>query len=138
MPTSKELAISMEDRPGTLGKVCRALADRGVNILAFQSIPTEGKSLFRVVVDNLTTAKTILDTERLAYTEVEVAQVKLPHRLGQLAHAASRLGDANININYAYCGIEPGTNAPLLIFGVAEVAQAVVILDQTAAAAAGT
>ena len=138
MPTSKELAISMEDRPGTLGKVCRALADRGVNILAFQSIPTEGKSLFRVLVDNLTTAKTILDTERLAYTEVEVAQVKLPHRLGQLAHAASRLGDANININYAYCGIEPGTNAPLLIFGVAEVAQAVVILDQTAAAAAGT
>ena len=138
MPASKELAISMEDRPGTLGKVCRALADRGVNILAFQSIPTEGKSLFRVLVDNLTTAKTILDTERLAYTEVEVAQVKLPHRLGQLAHAASRLGDANININYAYCGIEPGTNAPLLIFGVAEVAQAVVILDQTAAAAAGT
>ncbi len=138
MPTSKEFTIRMEDQPGTLGKACRALADRGVNILAFQSIPSEGKSLVRFVADNPTTAKTVLDTERLNYTEAEVAQVKLPHRPGELARAASRLGDANININYAYCGVEPGTNTPLLIFGVSEVGRAVTILDQTAAAAAGT
>ncbi len=138
MPTAKEFAIHMEDRPGTLGKVCRALADRGVNIVAFQSIPSERKSLVRIVVDNPTTAKAVLDAERLTFTEAEVAQVKLPHRPGELARAASRLGDANININYAYCGVEPSTNAPVLIFGVAEVGRAVTILDQTAAAAAGT
>ena len=138
MPTAKEFALRMEDRPGTLGKVCRALADRGVNILAFQSFPSGGgESLVRLVVDNPTTAKTVLDTQRLSYTEAEVAQVKLPHRPGELARAASRLGDANININYAYCGVEPVTNVPLLVFGVAEVGRAVTILDQTAAAAAG-
>ena len=137
MPTTKEFAVLMEDRPGTLGKVCRALADRGVNILAFQSFPIGGKSLTRYVVDNPTAAKTVLDTERLTYTEEEVAQVKLPHRPGELARAASRLGEANININYTYCGLESGTNAPLVIFGVAEVSRAVAILEQ-AAAAAGT
>ncbi len=135
MPTTKEFAIRMEDRPGTLGKLCRALADRGVNILAFQSIPFEGKSLVRLVVDNPTTAKTVIDSEKLTCTEAEVAQVKLAHRPGELARAASRLGEANININYAYVGIEPGTNAPLLIFGVADVARAVAILEQAAAAA---
>ncbi len=138
MPTSKEFAIRMEDRPGTLGKLCRALADGGVNILAFQSFPSEGKSLVRLVVDNPTTAKTVLDNQRLTYTEAEVARVKLAHRPGELAGAASRLGDANVNINYAYCGVEPGTNAPLLIFGIAEVGRAATILDQAAAAAAGT
>ena len=138
MPTSKEFTIRMEDRPGTLGRVCRALADRGVNILAFQSFATGGESLFRFVVDNPATAKTLLDTERLTYTEAEVAVVKLSHRPGQLAQAASRLGDANININYAYCGLEAGTNVPLLIFGVAEAGRAATILDQAAAAAAGT
>jgi len=136
MPTSKEFAIRMEDRPGILGKFCRALADRGVNILAFQSVPFEGKSLVRLVVDNPATAKTVIDSEQLACTETEVAQVKLPHRPGELARAASRLGEANININYAYVGVEPGTNAPLLIFGVAEVARAVAILEQATAAAA--
>ena len=138
MPTAKEFAIHMEDRPGTLGKFCRTLADRGVNILAFQSFPSEGKSLFHIVVDNPTTAKTVLDTERLTYTEVEVAQVKLPHRPGELARAASRLGEANININYAYGGIEPSTNTPFVVFGVAEAGRAATVLDQAAAAAAGT
>ena len=137
MPTSKEFAIRMEDRPGTLGKVCRALADRAVNILAFQSFPTGKESLVRFVVDNPTTAKSVLDAQRLSYTEAEVAQVKLPHRPGELARAASRLGDANININYAYGGVEPGTNVPLVFFGVVEVGRAVAILDQVAAAAAG-
>ncbi len=137
MPTTKEFTIRMEDRPGTLGKACRALADRGVNILAFQSFPSEGQSLVRFVVDNPTTTKTVLDTQRLSYTEAEVASIKLSHRPGELARAASRLGEANININYAYCGVEPGTNAPLLIFGVAEAARAATILDQ-AAAGAGT
>ena len=135
MPRSREFAIRTEDRPGTLGRLCKALADRGVNILAFQSFPFQGKSLVRLVVDNADTAKTVLDRESMTYTEGEVAQVTLPHRPGELARAASRLGEANININYAYCGIEPGTNAPVLIFGVAETAQAAAILEQAAATA---
>ncbi len=136
MPKTKEFTVQMEDRPGTLGKFSRALADRGVNILAFQSFPSEGKSLVRLVVDNPTTAKTVIEGQRLTHTEAEVAQIKLPHRPGELARAASRLGEANININYAYVGIEPGTNTPLLFFGVADVARAVSALDEISARAA--
>jgi hypothetical protein len=135
MPKTKEFSIRMEDEPGTLGKICRALADAKVNILAFQSIPWEKNSLVRLVVDNPTTAKSVLDTQKLKYTEAEVAEVRLPHRPGELARAASQLGEAEININYAYCGIEPGRNEPLLIFGVADVGRAVKILDKAAAAA---
>jgi hypothetical protein len=130
MPKSKEFSLVIEDRPGTLGKLCRALADRGINILAFQTFGTST----RLVVDNPTTAKTVLDGEPYSYTEAEVAQVKLLHRPGELARVASRLGEASININYAYGGLEAGTNAPLIIFGVAEVGKAVTILDQAAAA----
>jgi hypothetical protein len=138
MPASREFAIRLDDRPGILGKVCRALADRGVNILAFQSFPSEGKNLVHILVDNPTTAKTVLDSERLSYTEAEVAQVKLPHRAGELARAASRLGEADININYAYCGVDPVTNTSLVIFGVAQVGKAAAILEQNAAAVAGS
>jgi hypothetical protein len=136
MPVSKELTIRMEDRPGTLGKVCRALADKEVNILAFESIPSEGVSLVRLVVDNQATAKKVLDAERVKYTETDVAQVELANRPGELARAAAKLGDANININYAYGGVDPTTAAPLLIFGVAEVAQAARILDEAVPKAA--
>ena len=137
MPRAKELNLRLEDRPGTLGKISQALADRGMNILAFHSFPFEGKSLVRLVVDNLATAKTVLDSQKVAYSEAEVAQVSLPNRTGELARAASRLGEANININYAYTGVDLATNKPLLFFGVNDVSRAVEILDQAAAAARG-
>jgi len=138
MPTAKELNVQMEDRPGALGKLCRALADRGVNILAFQAASDERRTQVHIVTDNPIVAKSVLESQGLAFTEVEVVQAKLPHRPGELARAASRLGEANINIYYAYGGVDPGTNAPFLIFGVgvAEVGRAVAILDKAAAAAA--
>jgi hypothetical protein len=134
MPIIKELTIRLEDQPGTLGKVCRALADKKVNIVAFQSIPSEGRGLVRFVVDNSATAKKVLDNEGLSYEETNVAQARLAHRPGELARAASRLGEADINIDYAYCGVDPRMNHPLLIFGVKDAGQAAVILDRAAAA----
>lgn len=136
MPTSREFTVRMEDRPGALGKLRKALADRKVNILAFQSSPFEGQSAVRLVVDDPVAANKVLDAEGLPYTEAEVAQVRLQHAPGELGRAASRLGEAQMNINYAYSGIEPGTNAPLLIFGVAHAAQAAAILEKVSAQAA--
>lgn len=137
MPTVKEINIQLENQPGTLARVCKALADRKVNIVAFQASTAERRSQVHLIVDNLSAAKTVLDGEGLTYTEADVARVALPNRPGELARVASQLGEANININYAYGGVEPGTNAPLLFFGVAEVARAAKLLDQFAAAAAG-
>lgn len=136
MPITKQFTVDMIDQPGTLGTFCRALADRGVNILAFSSFPLSGKSTVRFVVDNPTTAKTAMDGLGTTYTETQVAQVKLPHTPGELARAASKLGEASINIDYVYGGVEPGTNVPLLIFGVADVTKAASILDEVAAKAA--
>src|SRR2546429_5886802 len=47
MPTAKEFTLTMDDRPGTLGKICRALSERNVNIIAAQSFPVAGKSTTR-------------------------------------------------------------------------------------------
>jgi len=139
MPTAKEFTIRLEDRPGTLGKLCQTLGEQDINILAYQQFPHEkGKGSVRLVVDNPDKAKAVLDRYRTDYTETEVAQVKLAHRPGELGRAASRLGDSGININYGYCGTESNTNATLLIFGVAEVGKAMKILEQAAAAAATT
>ena len=135
MPTTTELTIRLEDRPGTLGRVCHALADHKVNIVAFQAARAEGSAVVRLVVDNTATARKALDNEGVDYQETEVAQVKCPSRPGELARVASRLGDAEMNINYAYSGVDPSTSTPVIIFGVAEAGQAAVILDRTAAAA---
>jgi hypothetical protein len=85
-------------------------------------------------LDNPAAAKATLDRQRADYTEAEVAQIKLSHRAGELARAASRLGEAGININHGYCGADPGSNATFVIFGVAEVGKAVKVFEQAASA----
>jgi hypothetical protein len=138
MPIAKEFTIRLEDRPGTLGKLCQTLAEENINILAFQQFPhRKGKGSVRLVVDDSDKTRLTLDRERNDYTEAEVAKVLLAHRPGELARVASRLGEANININYGYSGAEPGLSASFLILGVADAVKAVKLLEQ-AAAAGGT
>jgi len=137
MPTTKEFTIRLEDRPGTLGKLCQALAEQSVNILALQSFPLKkDKSSVRLILDNPAVARSILDLQKTDYTETEVAKVTLTHRPGELARAAARLGDAGINIDYAYCGVDPSTNATMLLLGVADAGKAAKALEQAAAASA--
>jgi hypothetical protein len=136
MPVTKEFTVLMEERPSALGKVCRALAEREVNILALQSFPIGGKIVTRFIVDNPMAATTVLQNEKLTFVESRIVHAKIAHRPGEIARVASQLGEANISINYAYCGLESGTNAPLVFFGVADVEKAAPILERVTAKAA--
>jgi hypothetical protein len=133
MPKEKEFTVTIEDKPGALGRCFLALAERGVNVLAFQSYVEEGESLARFVVDDPPTANTVLGGLRMIFEETEVAVVRLAHRPGELGRAASRLGENQINIDYSYCGLEPGSTRALLAFGVDNLSKAANVLDELAA-----
>ena len=133
MPKSKEFTVTIEDKPGALGKCFAALAGRGVNILAFQSYVEERESLTRLLVDDPATATAVLGSMHMIFEETEVAVVRLAHRPGELGRAASRLGEGKINIDYTYCGMEPGSPLGLVVFGVDNLTKAVILLDELAA-----
>ncbi len=133
MPKMKEFTVTIEDKPGALGKCFLALAERGVNILAFQSYVEEGESLARLLVDDPAGAKAVLGGLRMIFEETEVAVVRLPHRPGELGRAASKLGEGKINIDYSYCGLEPGSTRALVVFGADNLTKAASLLDEMAA-----
>jgi hypothetical protein len=132
MPKAKEFTVTIEDKPGALGKCFLALAERGVNILAFQSFVEEGESLARLVVDNSAVAKAVLGGLHMIFEETEVAIIRLAHRPGELGRAAARLGEGQINIDYSYCGLEPGSTRALVVFGVDSLTAAANLLDEMA------
>jgi hypothetical protein len=133
MAKAKELTVTIEDRPGALGKCFAALAERGVNILAFQSYVEDRESLVRFLADDQGSAKAVLGGLHMIFEETDVAVVRLPHRPGALGRAASRLGEKHINIDYSYCGQEPGSTLGLLVFGVDNLTKAAAVLDKLAA-----
>ncbi len=133
MPKAKEFTVTIEDKPGALGRCFLALADRGVNVLAFQSYVEEGESLARFVADDPPGANAVLGRLRMIFEETDVAIVRVPHRPGELGRAAARLGEKQVNIDYSYSGLEPGSDMALLVFGVDNLTLAANVLDEMAA-----
>ncbi len=133
MATAQEFTVTIEDKPGALGKCCLALGERGVNILAFQSFVEEGESLARFLVDDSDTAQTVLGGLHMIFERTVVAVVRLPNRPGEFGRAAACLGEARVNIDYSYCGVEPGGTRGILVFGVDDLKGASAALDELAA-----
>jgi hypothetical protein len=132
MAKAKEFTVTIEDKPGALGRCFLALAERGVNILAFQSDVEERESLVRLLVDNPDTAKAVLGSLRMIFEETDDAMGRLLHRPGELARITLALGEKQINIDYSYCGLEPGSTQALVVFGVDNLTDAAILLDEVA------
>ena len=133
MAKAKEFTVTIEDKPGALGKCFLVLAQRGINVLAFESYVEERESLVRFVADDPAAANQVLGAAHMIFEETDVAVVRVAHRPGELGRAAARLGENHINIDYSYCGLEPGSSQPLLVFGVDSVSKAAALLDGLAA-----
>jgi len=138
MPINTEITVDLTDQPGTLANLCQGLANRGINIMGIQAAPGQGKGSVRLVVDDPSAAGTVLSNQNMRYTETKIVQAALSNRPGELARAATRLGEAKININHMYCGLDSKTNEPLLFFGVDDTGRAATILSESAAKTATT
>jgi hypothetical protein len=133
MAKAKEFTVTIADKPGALGKFFLALAEKGVNVLAFQSYVEDRESLARFVADDVVKANAVLSTMHMVYEETDVAVGRLMHRPGELGRAAAKLGEKQVNIDYSYCGLESGSTRALVVFGVDHVTLAAKLLDQLGA-----
>ena len=103
MPKAKQLTVWVSDRPGMLGEVGSALGAKKANILAFTAWVEGDRGAIRLVVDKPAVAKTVL-AARWETTEDEVLEVTLADTPGSLGRIAQKLGEAGVNIQYAYVG----------------------------------
>jgi len=128
MAKMKELTVWMENKPGTLAAMAKALGKAKVNILAFMTDEAEGQSRVRLVTDKPAKAiKTMADLN-LQASEEEVVGVTLANKPGTLSDTAGKLGSAGINISHGYTGKEEGSKKQLVVFGVSDLKQAGKIL----------
>lgn len=104
MPKAKQLTAWVEDRPGMLGQVASALGAKKVNVLAILAGVLEGRGAIRIIVDKPAAARKILAARGWETTEEDVLQVALPDKPGSLGIVAGKLGQAGVNIQYAYAG----------------------------------
>ena len=121
-----ELSLRLPNSPGALAAVCTLLSEERVNILA---MGLESAGQLRMVVDNHIHGAAVLREHHHQVTERDVLLVMVPNAPGSLAPALRLIGDAGVNVEYAYGGGSDMGPTASIVIGVENA--------QRAAAAAG-
>jgi hypothetical protein len=118
-----QLLILAEHKPGTLARICSELAKVAVNITAIMAAHDQPGGI-RLLATPVGTARRVLDGLGIPYKEEDGIAVRLGDRPGALGKVTRKLGDAGVNIEYAYGSIVKGENRALIVLGVSDVAKA--------------
>ena len=102
MKTVKQLALFLENRPGTLAKVCEALAAARINIYAISVSDAVDHAVVRMVVSDPHKALHLLGEHGVLVIERDVLMLEGRNKPGELATIAAKLSKNRVNIEYAY------------------------------------
>jgi hypothetical protein len=112
----EQISIFMENKPGSLEKVTRVLSESNINIRALSLADTSDFGILRLIVNNVETAKIILQENGFTVKRTEVVAVEVPDRPGGLHSIMQVLSGHQINVEYMYAFIERSGENAIIIF----------------------
>ena len=98
----RQISIFLENKPGQLSTICRALADADINIATLSLADTADFGIVRMIVDDHEKAKTVLAKAGFAVNVCEVVAVCVPDRPGGMAEVMAAFDKGGVNIEYSY------------------------------------
>jgi len=103
MPTTTQLLISEQSKPGVIAQVASVLGEAGVNIKAFSAPEVTGTGKLRLLVADLDGARAALKAAKIRFSEETALLLSLENKPGALKQVADLLTKARINIKCGYC-----------------------------------
>ncbi len=114
METAKQLSVFLKNEPGVLAEVCSALVGKAVNLLGLSVSDTVDHAVVRMIISDPEGARDVFEERGTLVMETEVLAIEMPHKPGALAETSRKLGEAGVNIEYAY-GSAYGEKARLYV-----------------------
>ena len=98
----RQISIFLENKPGRLSAICRALADADINIATLSLADTSDFGIVRMIVDDHDKANDVLTRKGHVVKVTQVVAVCVPDRPGGMADVMQVLDAADVNIEYSY------------------------------------
>jgi hypothetical protein len=130
---AKQLAVFLENRPGTLARVCDVLGRAKINIHAISTSDTVDHIVVRIVVSDPAAAMRIFQEYGSLVVATDVLLVHGYNKAGSLAAIAHALADANENIEYAYSATSPDARHGLMVVRASQPDRALKVLNSMGA-----
>ncbi len=112
----EQISIFLENKPGGLSSVTKALRDADINIRALSLADTSDFGILRLIVDNVAKAKEVLNAHGFAVGKTSVVAVEVPDRPGGLYSILEALNEVGINVEYMYAFVERSGENAVIIF----------------------
>ncbi len=97
-----QVSIFLENRPGQLSAICRALVRADVSIVTLSLADTADFGIVRMIVSDHEKARQALVADGHAVNVSEVLAVTVPDRVGGMSEIMEIVGRADVNVEYAY------------------------------------
>jgi len=125
----KQIVISIENSPGRLLEVTRALGDAGINLRALNLVDTGAFGQLRLLVSDISAARRILMEMQIPAFVNEVIAAEIDDKPGSLAKLLEPLGKAGINVVFMYAFIGFSSEKAVMIFRFSDNDKAIEVLQ---------
>ena len=123
MPKATQFCVGLDNKPGTLAKLCGTLKRAKVNIEAISVADNAECCWLRLIASPAAKAKAALTRGKYSFCTQPVLTVMSVNQPGELARIADKLARAKVNINYVYASGVKGADS-LVVLGVDDLARA--------------
>lgn len=112
----KHIVVSMENHPGRLYEVTKALGDAKINLRALNLADTGAFGELRLLVSDVPKARRILMKMEIPAFVNEVVAVKIDDRPSSLAELLKPMVLANVHVVFMYAYTRPDNGYATMIF----------------------
>jgi hypothetical protein len=127
----KQLSIPLENSPGRLHEVTKALGDAGINLRAHCICDsTHDFGVLRILVSDLVTARGVIMERYIPARVDDVVAVEIEDTPGSLARLLSLFLGTKVNVEYMYAVAGANLEKAVMVFNFGAIDQAIDILEK--------
>ena len=98
----KQISVFLENRPGCLHEMTKALAEAGIDLRGLSLAETSDFGIVRLIVDDITGTASTLREAGFVASMTDVLAVEVPNVPGGLNKVLEVLDGAGVNVEYMY------------------------------------
>lgn len=130
----KQLSIPLENSPGRLHDVTRALGDAGINLRAHCICDsTHDFGVLRILVSDLAKARGVIMEKYIPARVDDVVAVEIEDTPGSLAGILGLFLGTRVNVEYMYAVAGANLEKAVMVFHFNAIDQAIAILEKSGA-----
>ena len=126
----KQITVSIENAPGRLYEITRAIGEAGINLRALNLVDTGAFGQLRLLVSDVTKARRLMMQMQMPAQITEVVAAEIDDKPGSLARVLKPLGKANVNVLYTYAFVGFASGKAVMVFRFSDNDKAMAILKE--------